>query len=343
MSDSPFSIGTAMKITSEDQILACLWRHFPKDAPQLIVPNGDDCAVLQPMGPLCVSCDLFMEDAHFRRRYFTPAEVGHKALAVNLSDLAACGALPVGFTLGLALPPDADMALADELFAGMAALAGEHGVPLIGGDLSRGDKLHLCLTVFGSSEAPQGALCRGGVEPGDTLFLLGRVGLARVGLERLEAVGRAALDAFPEGCAAHLLPRPKIREGLKLAALARRDNLRLALMDVSDGLARDLPRLVGPELGADISLSGLHGADHPEVARHARAQGLDPALFAFQGGEDYALLGACPPGKGAALMAVAPEAVILGTVRESGPVRWTCNGRPASGGFDHFASDEHNA
>lgn len=330
-----------MTITSEDHLLACLWRHFPKAAPQLLVPNGDDCAVLRDMGPLCVSTDLFLEDAHFRRSYFTPAEIGHKALAVNLSDLAACGALPVGFTMGLALPRDADMAFADQLFAGMAALGAEHNIPLVGGDLSRGDKLHLCLTVFGSSQAPGGGLQRRQAQEGDLLFLLGQVGLARVGLERLEAVGRAALDEFPEACAAHLLPQPRVREGLRLAALALRDQLRLSLMDVSDGLARDLPRLVGPELGADITLPHLRGAGHPELVRHARATGADPALMAFLGGEDYALAGTCPSGSGAALMAVLPEAAILGSLRPAGTVPWTCNGRPMNGGFDHFASDEH--
>ncbi len=327
-----------MQILSEDHILSCLWTHFSQNAPQLLVPNGDDCAVLHDMGPLCVSTDLFIEDVHFRSSYFSMQDIGHKALAVNLSDLAACGAKPVGFTLGLAMPPSVEMQSLDALFLGMAELAKEHDVPLIGGDISKADKVHLCITVFGISEAPKGALLRGNAKAGDMLFVLGQVGLARVGLERLEREGVSACARFPESCRAHLRPKPRVREGLKLAALANRNNVSLSLMDLSDGLARDLPRLVGPGLGAEIHLNGLHAAQHPEVVRHTQEYGIDPIWFAFQGGEDYALLGVCPSGQGAALMAVAPEAIILGSlipVKDHEP-RWLCNGMPMSGGFDHF-------
>ena len=139
-------------LVSEDHILARIASHFPNEGPDVLLGRGDDCAVLGVSGPLCVSTDLFMEDVHFRRSYFTPEDIGWKALAVNLSDLAADGARPMGFTVGLSLPPDADMALVDGLCAGMAELAAQASVPLVGGDLSRADKLHLCLTVFGQAE-----------------------------------------------------------------------------------------------------------------------------------------------------------------------------------------------
>jgi len=86
---------------SEDSILACLARHFPATHPSLLLGRGDDCAVLKAGTPLCVSSDLFLEDVHFRRSYFTPEEIGHKALAVNVSDIAACGGRPLAFTLAL--------------------------------------------------------------------------------------------------------------------------------------------------------------------------------------------------------------------------------------------------
>ena len=89
---------------SEDSILACLARHFPATHPSLLLGRGDDCAVLKAGTPLCVSSDLFLEDVHFRRSYFTPEEIGHKALAVNVSDIAACGGRPLAFTLALGLP-----------------------------------------------------------------------------------------------------------------------------------------------------------------------------------------------------------------------------------------------
>ena len=91
---------------SEDSILACLARHFPATHPSLLLGRGDDCAVLKAGTPLCVSSDLFLEDVHFRRSYFTPEEIGHKALAVNVSDIAACGGRPLAFTLALGLPDD---------------------------------------------------------------------------------------------------------------------------------------------------------------------------------------------------------------------------------------------
>ena len=129
-------------LVSEDHILARIASHFPNEGPDVLLGRGDDCAVLGVSGPLCVSTDLFMEGVHFRRSYFTPEDIGWKALAVNLSDLAADGARPMGFTVGLSLPPDADMALVDGLCAGMAELAAQASVPLVGGDLSRADKLH---------------------------------------------------------------------------------------------------------------------------------------------------------------------------------------------------------
>ena len=107
---------------SEDAILARISRYFPAAPPGFPLGRSDDCCLLPAMAPLAVSTDLFLEDVHFRRAYFTPQDLGWKALAVNLSDLAACGARPLAFTLGLALPPDADMELVDGIFAGMHEL-----------------------------------------------------------------------------------------------------------------------------------------------------------------------------------------------------------------------------
>lgn len=323
---------------SEDEILDRIDRHFPRNHPRLLLGRGDDCCVQAPCGPLCISTDLFMEDVHFRRSYFTPEDIGRKALAVNLSDLAACGARPVAFSLGLALPQDADPVLVDGLFRGMADLARPFDIALSGGDLSRADKLHLCLTVFG--EAPVGgALTRGACRPGDLLFVIGALGLARVGLARLETEGRTARNHFPAACEAHLHPLPRVAEGLLLAALcnAAPETRRIALLDVSDGLARDLPRLLGtPELGADLTLP----SPHEEVLRHAAdtARGLPAADAAREtmllGGEDYALLGACAPDRAAELAAVLPEAAPIGTVSAEPGIR--CRGQLVEGGFDHF-------
>ena len=204
-------------LISEDHILARIASHFPNEGPDVLLGRGDDCAVLGVSGPLCMR--IWMEDVHFRRSYFTPEDIGWKALAVNLSDLAADGARPMGFTVGLSLPPDADMALVDGLCAGMAELAAQASVPLVGGDLSSADKLHLCLTVFGQAEK---TLLRGEAQPGDVIFLIGRTGLARAGLLLLEERGRAALNGWPIPCEAHLRPAPRLKEERRPCRALRR-------------------------------------------------------------------------------------------------------------------------
>ena len=186
-----------MCFISEDHVLAAIAHFFPEslDNSRVLTARDDDCAVLHAVDPLCVSTDLFIEDVHFRRRYFSHEDAGWKALAVNLSDLAACGAKPLGFSLGLGLPRNAGMDLLHGLLRGMAELARWAGIPLIGGDLSRSDKLYLCITVVGEAVRP---LRRGEAKPGDTLFAIGQTGLARTGFLLLEAEGLSAQRANAE-------------------------------------------------------------------------------------------------------------------------------------------------
>lgn len=332
---------------SEDDILKRLSLHFPDTPETLLIDRGDDCAMLRPGGPLCVSNDLFLEDVHFRRSYFTPEDVGYKALAVNISDLAACGARPQAFTLALGLPDDVDVAWLDAFFAGMADAARPWRMALAGGDLSRSDRLHISVTVWGEAYgAPDEPvfLARGGAMPGDSIFLVGQVGLARVGLAVLEKHGRSAIERWPAACAAHLHPLPQVDAGLMLARAG--SNARPpVLMDVSDGLARDLPRLLdrsgrkdGGGLGAALVLP--RGQLHPEVSRYAEAHGLDPVEQALLGGEDYALLGACAPDMLPPLHAAIPGFMTIGVVTEEG---LTCNNRSLEDvrGFDHFGEARH--
>lgn len=333
-----------MKPHSEDHILRLLGRHFPSVHPALLLGRGDDCAVFRAGGPWCVSSDLFLENVHFRTAYFTPGETGHKALAVNISDLAAMGSRPVGFTLGLGLPGHIDIRWLEEFFAGMARLAEQHRMTLAGGDLARSPTLHVCITVWGEAargHSHTGYLTRGGALPGDSLFLVGAPGLARVGLAVLEKTGRAALELWPAACAAHLAPTPLVDAGLTLAR-AGCNSRPPTLMDVSDGLARDMPRLLGitgqrsgPPLGAEVILS--EDLLHAEVVRHARQHRHNPVEEAWKGGEDYALLGACAPALLPALHAALPDIMNIGTVTDSGII--LCNGLPVDReGFDHFGA-----
>ncbi|MDL2272095.1 thiamine-phosphate kinase [Desulfovibrio sp. OttesenSCG-928-I05] len=327
-------------IASEDDLLGLIDRYFPREHRNVALERGDDCAEIRCPETMAVSTDLFLEDAHFRRSYFTPEEIGHKALAVNLSDLAGAGAVPLGFSVGLIAPAPFSAAMAEGVIKGMAKLAAAHAIPLTGGDISRGEKLGFCITIWGGPATPEAPfLRRGSVKPGYRIFLLGEPGLARAGLIMLESEGRAALPYYPACCQAHLQPDPLVTEGLLLAkATVSAPGCRL--MDISDGLARDLPRLLG-DFGADITLEA--NSLHHELLAFLRERGGaaadDPAAFAFMGGEEYGLLGACPEEAFPALRAACDGSrrlLDLGVVRETPGIR--LNGRDFSlSGFDHFA------
>lgn len=317
---------------SEQDFLDRIDLHFPNSAPGLSLGRGDDCAILDVSGPICLSTDLFVEHQHFRRSYFTPGDIGHKALAAAASDLAAMGAAPVGFALSLMISNQDDDQFLDGLLAGMAALSRQLGLPLpfplIGGDLSRGPALALDITVLGRPGPSGRLLRRAQAQPGDALVVIGPVGLARAGLHALEAKGRAAMDAWPAATSAHLRPLPRLAEGLALAGIPEVRGL----MDVSDGLARDLPRFLGSH-GCDLDLTpeGLH----PEVRAFFGEAAVEQALL---GGEDYALLAAFDSSGHSGLSGVLeaiPGAQPIGVVSEVPGLR--LNGRPFSkAGFDHF-------
>ena len=318
-------------IRSEDDFLGLVDQYFPNTHPHLALGRGDDCAELHCPPRLALSTDLFLEDSHFRRSYFTPEEIGHKALAVNISDLAAAGAVPLGFSLGLMTPVPLPREDAEGILRGMAALAAAHSLALSGGDLSRAGSLGFCVTVWGSPAADGlPFLRRGPVQPGDMLFSCGTLGLAGIGLALLEENGRDAMKDYPAACAAHLRPLPMVAAGQALAQFPCR------LMDISDGLARDLPRMLGA-CGAELTLP--QESLHPELTEYARNNTLDPAALAYAGGEDYGLLGAVSPQRydalADALKNISPV-TRLGTVtRQPGIL---CNGQAVQAkGFDHFA------
>ncbi|MDL2210776.1 thiamine-phosphate kinase, partial [Desulfovibrio sp. OttesenSCG-928-O18] len=273
-------------IESEDDFLALIAATFPNSHPSLVLGRGDDCAEIACPPQMAVSTDLFVEDIHFRRAYFSPFEIGYKALAVNISDIAAAGAKPLGVSVGLVVPVPFPYDFAQELVHGLADAAKRHGLALTGGDLSRGDKISLCVTIWGAPSGKQlegepQFLRRGPVAPGDTLFVCGRIGLARAGLLSFERHGRDfTLQAYPNAAMAHLMPKPLVDAGLKLANVP---NCRL--MDVSDGLMRDLPRMLrayGADCGAEIAIP--ENALHAEAKRFAESLNEDPAHFAFRGG-----------------------------------------------------------
>ncbi len=316
-------------IVSEDDFLALVDRHFPRRHAGVVLGRGDDAAMVAWPGSACVTTDLFLEDVHYRRAYFTPHEVGHKALAVNVSDVAAMGCRPLGFVMGLICPAGVDAVFWDGVLTGMAALADAYDLPLVGGDLDRGPCTGLSITIWGEPGPSGRFLTRGSAAVDDVLVVVGDLGLARVGLTVLEEHGRSAENDWPAAVAAHVRPVPRVAEGLALADLPGVS----AGMDVSDGLARDLPRFLPSGAGADLEI-GPH-AIHPEVAAFAAGRGLDPAMETVLGGEDYALLGAVRPADWPLVRRAVPQARVVGRVSGEPGIR--VNGvRLTARGFDHF-------
>ncbi|MGS5089202.1 thiamine-phosphate kinase [Hydrogenophaga sp. A37] len=261
-------------------------RHFQRAAsgPSVTLGIGDDCALLQPSPghQLAISSDMLVEGRHFFSDVH-PQALGHKALAVNLSDLAAMGARPLGFTLALALP-HADDAWLRGFSDGLLALADAHACPLVGGDTTRGP-LNICITVFGEV-LPGQALRRDAARPGDDLYLSGRTGEARLALERQRGTAWALTATPDDGCRERLeRPTPRLALGQALAGLAH------AAIDLSDGLAGDLGHiLLASGVGADIRLAELPLA--PSLRGLPEAQRLECLLH---GGDDYELLFTAPP------------------------------------------------
>jgi thiamine-monophosphate kinase len=257
---------------------------------------GDDAAVLEGDGSWLVTQDLLVEGVHFRRETTSWRDLGHKALAVNLSDVAAMGGVPVAAVVGLALPwrtrPVPDRALED-LYDGMEALAGRHGVTIAGGDVSEGAVLVLAVTAIGRMEPGRAPVLRSGARPGDVLCVTGALGAAAAGLLTLEDP-IVATGLAPEEAEALVLaqrrPEPRVAAGRVLAGVAH------AMLDCSDGLALDALRLARAS-GVAVELDLERVPLAPGVARVAEAAGREPDLLAATGGEDYELIAALAPGR----------------------------------------------
>ena len=279
-------------------------RYFKRPPQRAQVGVGDDCAIWMPTPgqALAISSDMLVEGRHFLSTV-DPAALGHKALAVNLSDLAACGATPCAFTLALALP-QADEAWLRGFAQGLWALADVHGCELIGGDTTRGP-LTIAITVWG--ELPSGqALLRSAAQVGDDIYISGVVGQARMALEVFRGQLRLPSDAFARARARMERPTPRVALGQALRGVAH------AAIDLSDGLLGDLGHIMKASgVGADIDTRWLrHASDGdttwpahcPDVAALPWAQTLACGLT---GGDDYELLFTAAPAQRAAVLAAA--------------------------------------
>jgi thiamine-monophosphate kinase len=318
-------------------------RYFarPVDAPWVRQAGGDDCALLA-FGDrqLAITSDLLLEGRHFLPDV-DPAALGHKALAVNLSDLAAAGATPRCFLLALALPRVDPVWLA-AFSGGLYGLADAQGCALVGGDTTRAPRIEprdgpltICITALGEVPAGQ-AHGRGGARPGDDLWVSGTVGDAALALRHL--TGALPLDAAALAAVRSRLerPTPRIALGTALRGLAS------ACMDVSDGLVGDAGHIAARS-GVQLVIEAAAVPLSPALAAQPADLGLACALT---GGDDYELLFAAPAGRRALVQAAAAGAGTpvsrIGSVRAgTGVIVVDANGQvmdTGPGGYDHFAA-----
>jgi thiamine-monophosphate kinase len=276
----------------EHGLIEHIRRRLPAPPSFLVVGIGDDAAVAAgDRGALQVlTTDALVEGVHFDRRFSTPADIGYKALAVNVSDIAAMGATPRLALLSLILPPALLLADVDGLLDGLLEVAARTGVALAGGNITRSPgPLVVDVTVVGSVR-PRRVLMRSGGRPGDGLYVSGTIGAAAAGLGWLRRHGADGSElpddaALAECVARHRRPEPRAR----LGALLGRTRTASACMDLSDGLA-DAVRQIAEASGVGARLAASALPIHPGAASWFRLAGVDPVQASLSGGDDYELL-----------------------------------------------------
>ena len=329
-----------MSRPAENEIVQLLRQRFGGRAAFLEKGIGDDAAVIRPARAgefWLLTTDLLLEGVHFRREWLTPRQLGQKALAVNLSDIAAMGGKPRLYLVALGVPRGLRERWIVSLYEGMARLGKRYRVSLAGGDLSRSvSGIHISLTVLGQSIKGK-IVYRSWGKPGDLLYVTGVLGKSAAGLALLRSgkkPGRSAAERA--ALKAHLEPEPRCAAGLWLAE----KGYPRAMMDLSDGLSADLPRMCRESrTGAEIW--GFRLPLFPDSSDWS----CDPLDLALHGGEDYELLFAVPRQRVAALESSYPPAFPrisrIGTLTGRRAVEWL----PAPGatprplpprGFDHF-------
>lgn len=314
----------------EADIIA-LARSFPRFHPEVTLGIGDDAAVLQAKvdSQWLWTTDLLIEDVHFRRASFSPQDLAHKALAVNLSDLAAMAGQPLAFTLGLALPQNLEASWIAAFFEGLYQAAEYWQVDLIGGDTTRSQGgVVIAISLLGKASQPRR---QNQAQPGDVLMAFGDFGAAAAGLYCLEQ----NLQGFEGLKQKQLRPIPLLEAAQQLSeALGQ---TRMALTDASDGLGRSLQLLCGSDLGCEVDLEQVSVL--PEVWALAQATVQDPWKWIVHGGEDYALIASLAPEQQTLALEfgwkrlgwVLPNPPLRLNRRDSEPLVLT---RPA--GFQHF-------
>jgi thiamine-monophosphate kinase len=288
----------------ESELIRALEGVFKSSSPRIVRGMGDDAAVVRAGGYAVTSADMMVDGIHFRVGQLTMDEIGHRAMAAALSDLAAMGAQPGEAYLALGLPSGIEPAAVLDLATGANELAARVGVVIVGGDVTRSGALTVSVTAVGWAADPGALVGRDGARPGDLVCVTGKLGEAGAGLalidERAQLADRDAGRSLRERYAR---PIPRLEEGRSLAELGAR-----AMIDLSDGVATDanhLARRSGVRL--ELQLASL---PVPDSVREVASQlGMNPGALAATAGEDYELCACVPPGARAAA--------------ESGAADWT--------------------
>lgn len=284
----------------EFELLAQIRERLPASGPRTHLGSGDDAAVTVPGGATATSVDALVDGVHFRRDLASPAQIGHKALATALSDLAAMGAEAGEAYVVLGLPADFGEEECLELLDGMSALAAATDTDLAGGDLTRSSQLFLAITVVGHAPSPDAFVTRSGARPADALVVTGEIGGASAGLDLLQNANGSIHT--PIGVSKHqmtpgqadalrrrqLEPTPRLAAGRVLACAGA-----TAMIDLSDGLGADAGHLArASEVKLEIEAAAVPLA--PGAIALSEATGRDP-WWLLSGGEDYELLASVPP------------------------------------------------
>lgn len=273
------------QLPGEFELIAHLVKGL-RMSPRTILGPGDDCAILAPpRRPQVFTIDSMVEGVHFRLEWGPPEKLGAKALAVNLSDIAAMGATPAAFVINLGVREGLGMRFFDRLYTGLKQTAAEHHADLVGGNITRAERLSITVALLG--ESSKRILLRSAAKAGYEAFVTGTLGDSAAGLRILTGSLNAQGAARRFLLERHLNPTPRIKAGLALARM----NPAPAAIDISDGLLQDLGHILERSgVGAEIEASAI-----PLSAAYRKVLGGDLS-FALSGGEDYELLFCIPAG-----------------------------------------------
>ena len=336
------NVGEDARDLGEFGLIERLLSRLGPSGENVLLGPGDDAAAVRFGGTALTTADLLLEGVHFDLAFSSAGDVGWKALAVNVSDIAAMGGVPRYALVSLGASASMPVATLEVLYDGIGECARAFGVSVVGGDTVGSDRLIVSVAVLGDA-GPSGVVSRGGARAGDVVCVTGSVGGAAAGLWVLRAAYEderavALLDRFPELAAAHRRPTPRVREGLAAAAAGA-----TAMIDMSDGLAADIGHICDASgLGVEIRAASVPLADG--VTDVAVWAGADANRLALGGGDDYELAIAIPAAQVSALAdALAPTPItpigeFVGDERvliERDGVR-----SPLAGlGWDHFGEE----